>query len=77
MSQRVVEVKRGADESQMRESLREVVERFAAATDFLSIQPHVIGVSQHLLKKQSRFREFGAIDTSGSGERFHQPNVHS
>src|SRR5215467_16339325 len=71
--QGTIQIERGADQGNMGEGLWKVAKGLATTTDFLRIQPHVIGVSQHPLEQQSSFRELCGIDASGSGQRFHQP----
>ena len=57
----------------MGEGLGEVSKRFAATANFFCVQPHVVCISQHAFKKQSRFHEFGTIDLPCSGQRFYEP----
>src|SRR5436190_13060754 len=51
--QRTIEVKRSADQGQVRKGLGEVSQRFAAGARLLGVQAQVIGVSEHLLEHQS------------------------
>src|ERR1700680_3109771 len=52
--QPAVQVERSADQSHMRECLREVAQRLARWSGLLGVQPQVIGVGQHLLEDEPR-----------------------
>src|SRR4051812_36897175 len=63
-----VEVESGADQGQVRESLREVTQSLAAWADLLRIQPQVVGVAEHLLEDEPGF-----IDPSRARQRLYKP----
>ena len=46
------QIERRADQTQMRESLREIAKRFAGRPHLFGIQPKMIGITQHLFKNQ-------------------------
>lgn len=73
LSKRAVQLECCADQGEMGKSLWKVSKCFAAAADFLCVEPHVIGITQHAFKEQSRFHEFSAIDTPRSSQCFHEP----
>src|SRR5262249_38699119 len=52
--QSTVQVKRGADQSHVRERLREVAQRLARRSCLLGVQPQVVGVGKHLLENEAR-----------------------
>src|SRR6516225_10249106 len=52
--QSTVQVKRGADQSHVRERLREVAQRLARRSRLLGVQPQVVGVGKHLLEYEAR-----------------------
>ncbi len=52
--QRTIEIKRSADQGQVRKGLREVAQRFTACAGLLGVKAKVIGVPEHLLEHESR-----------------------
>src|SRR2546422_10318449 len=52
--QSTVQVKCGADQSHVRERLREVAQRLARRSRLLGVQPQVVGVGQHLFEDEAR-----------------------
>src|SRR5262245_34030257 len=52
--QSTVQVKRGADQSHVRERLREVAQRLAGRSGLLGVQPKVVGVGKHLFENEAR-----------------------
>src|SRR5262245_49390663 len=50
-----IQVVRGADQRQMRECLREISQRLAAGAGLLSIQSHMVRVTEHPFEDQPRF----------------------
>jgi hypothetical protein len=67
-AERPVEVEGGADQSQVGEGLGEVAQRLAAGTDLLGVEPHVVGVAQHLLEDEPSL-----IEAARARERFDEP----
>src|SRR5215467_5075069 len=52
--QSTVQVKRGANQSHVRERLREVAQGLARRSCLLGVQPQVVGVGKHLLENEAR-----------------------
>src|SRR5262249_395771 len=52
--QSTVQVKCGADQSHVRERLREVAQRLARRSRLLGVQSQVVGVGKHLLENEAR-----------------------
>src|SRR5262249_34498129 len=66
--QSTVQVKRGADQSHVRERLREVAQRLAGPSCLLGVQPHVVGAGNHLLENDARL-----FPPAGARQRLAQP----
>src|SRR5262249_32734418 len=66
--QSTVQVKRGADQSHVRERLREVAQRLPGRSDLLGVQPQVAGVGKHLLENEARL-----LHPACARQRLHQP----
>src|SRR5688500_1509255 len=62
--QRGIEGEGGVDERQVREGLGEVADLLAGQGDLLGVQPHVVGVGEHLLERLARI-----VDPAGTCER--------
>ena len=61
--QRPVEVDGGADQRQVRERLREIAELFAGRPHLLGVQAEMVGVGEHLLKREPR-----RVQAAGPGQ---------
>ena len=68
-----VEVEGSADETQVREHLGEIAEGLTAPPCFLSVQPKMVGVAEHLLEDQTGLVQRATIDSTGPCDRFDQP----
>src|SRR5215831_7798981 len=64
----VVEVDRRVDQRQVAERLREVAELLGGWADLLRVQAQAIGVGEHFLEDQARFRH-----AAGAGQRVDVP----
>src|SRR5207253_2428833 len=63
---------RGADQSKMREGLREIAEMLAFGTELLGVKTDVICVTEHFFKNKSRhLRIAAAREAFGEPKRAH------
>lgn len=73
LTQRSVEIERGANERHVGERLGKITECFAGGTGLFRVQPQMIRVTQHLLEHQPRVVEPRWSDAPGARERFDEP----
>ena len=67
--QRPIQVEGGADQSQVRERLREIAQGLSAWAGLFGVQAEVVGIPEHLLEEQPGVFESSRICAAGAGER--------
>jgi hypothetical protein len=55
-----IQLERRADERHVGKSLREIAQMLAGGTELLRVESYMIGISQHLFEKESRFLDVAA-----------------